>query len=193
MTELECNRPEVLRSAIWKYDQLGFVFPDFLTLAVYLNLFEYVEAKILRLESTDQVATVSRLLVVAALKRQAWLRQTATTPETRESRSAYGSEKEYSQAVQSLLMNKHDLMRLSQEKERDNPNVLMVQILMRNGADPDYEAYGQSARQVLDSRRWEHADPSHFESIMQTFDPTKDSFGKQTGKLRVPGFFHRKR
>lgn len=193
MAEAECNLQEVLSSAIWKYDELGFVFEDFLALAVHFNVFEYVEAKISLLEPATRVAMASKLLVVATLKRRPWLRQAATSlPKGPDSTNACGDEQESSHVFKSLAMNEHDWKTLSQEEVKENPSFHMVQVLMRNGADPDFQAYGMSARRIVELRRGELAGSHNFESIMAIFDSTRHGSGRLARRARGAGVFHKK-
>lgn len=184
LTDVECNRPEVLSSTIWKYDELGFIFENFLALAVHLNLFEYVEAKVSRLQPSIQKATASRLLTVATLKRQSWLKQSAMSLQKDLEKDEYvlGVDQETKHASE-----EQDWAVL--DRRAANPSFYMMHLLIRYGADPDFEAYGTSARQVVDLRRHELAGSLNVQRIMQSFDSARDKSGGLT--RRAKSVFHK--
>lgn len=189
LAHVECNRPEVLSTAIWKYDTLGFIFEDFLTLAVHLDLFRYVEDKVSRLQPGIQAATASRLLIVATLKCQKWLEQSSRfgQEDLKEDEHILGVDKESKHASELSGTAERDWAVL--DREEAGPSFHMMQILMGFGTDTDFEAWGTSARQVMDLRRWELAGSPNFQKISQSFDFAKETSGGLT--RRAKGVFHR--
>lgn len=191
IAEVKCNRKEVLGSTIWKHDALGFFFENFLALAVHLNLFEFVEANISRMQPGDQVVTASRLLIVAALKNGQWLKHSETPllKDQGNSERVCGVDQESDHASESLVITEQYWMALDSE-EIKCPNCHMMRILMRYRADPDFQAYGTSARQILDVRRSELAHLLNFQGIMRIFGCARDDSGSLT--KRAKSVFHRK-
>lgn len=168
----ECNQPRSLRKCIWEYQRRGFIFNDFLSLAVHCNLFEYVEAKISGLPPEMQASTASQLLVVAALKRGEFLKET-TLDHIYHPITVPGSD-DLKRASGSTATTEHDWDQL--DRELTNPSFHMMHILMGHGADPDFEAFGTSARRVVDLRRWELVDSPNFRKIVECFDMSKYGF-----------------
>lgn len=161
--QVEFNQPRTLRKAIWEHDRLGFIFEDFLPLAVHFNLYEYVAAKLSRLPPELQMATASRLLVVAALKRGQLLKK-AEFP-SRQKSGEFIEDDVLKQASERSATTEHDWDTLEQEVA--NPSFHMMEVLMRFGADPDSQALGEfSARRVVDSRRWELVGSPNFQEIV---------------------------
>jgi hypothetical protein len=168
--EVECNRQEALSSAIWNYNALGFVFEDFLALAVHLDLLEYVEAKIPHLQPAVQVATTSRLLTVALLKRHQWLVKQPTISLQKNadhSKHVCNADQAFDAASDPLPTARHNFEALDRKKASSAFH--MMQVLMRYGADPDFQAYGMSARRALELRQLEY--PSEpFTVLLRSFD-----------------------
>lgn len=195
ITEAECNRPEVLRCVIWRHDALlcafkGFVFEDFLSVAVHLNLFDYVDTKISVLQPELQVTTASRLLVVAALKRQKWLKQSnMTLPKNSMTPSVHGGKGKLENTNKDFVTVKEN-GKVLPEREQNSVSFHMMQVLMRHGADPDFKAYGMSAREILDHRRTELTDSLDFQKVMSSFDSVKYHKGMLTKTGR--SVFHRR-
>lgn len=175
--EVECNQPRALHSAIWTNLSPRFVFEDFLSLAAHCNLFEYVTAKISFLSPADQRTTASRLLVIVTMKRGQWLR--IATSSQQENVNIVAESGAPRIAPESSATKDYELY-------ADNRK--MMQILLQYGADPDFQAYGTSARQVIDHRRWELAGSLDVQSILQSFDSASNSSRRLT--KRAKSIFH---
>ena len=186
----ECNQQEVLSSAIWSNDTLGFVFEDFLTLAVHLNLFAYVETKISHMPPALKVATVSRLFIVATLKREQWLykRMMSLQKNWDYSKRVCGTDVESDTAPDHSVKTEHEWKDFDMD-EVDNPSFHMMQMLMRHGANPDFLAYGTSARQNLTLRYSELAGSQYFQNLLWILDFTRDDSGRFIRRVR--SVFHR--
>lgn len=178
MAEVECNQQTNLRTAIWEYERVGFVFEDFLSLAVHCNLFEYVAVKLSCLPPEVQVATASRLLVVAALKGGQLLKKTAL-PHQENASGVVELSGDFEHATECSVTTKNDWSVLDQEGA--NPSLHMMQVLMDHGADPEFKAFGFSARRIVDLRRWELVDSPNFREIVHIFDAAKDASGPSLG------------
>lgn len=187
--EAECNRPEVLTHAIWRYPAQAFVYEDFLSLAVHLNLFEYVDAKISNLQPGLQMQTASRLLVVAARKCQKWLKQSVLSYQKASDNleRTYSIDKGLEHADVGFVTIEQDWEVL--DREEANLSSHMVQILMRHGADPDFQSFGMSASQILKLRRTELAGSINFQNIIRSFDSERNNTGRLARKAR--SVFHR--
>lgn len=177
LADVECNRPEVLSSAIWKHETLGFVFENFLSLAVHLNLYHYVGFKLSNLKQDIQTATASRLLIVAVLKRHQWLKQTSEA-----FRNDHGKFKRFNATYQnfsdaSWLLETPERAMARSDREETDPSFRIVQILMEHQADLDFQAYGTSARKVMDLRRSDLSSSPDFEKISQRFGFINKSAG----------------
>lgn len=191
MAKAECNRHDVLSSVIWKHDSLGFVFENFLALAVHSNLFEYVDAKISRLPRDDQVATASRLLIVAVLKCFNWFQPQAVSMENPSiSKGFCGADQKPDHAPMPFEITERELKLLSQEETASNLSFHMTQVLMNHGADPDFQAYGMSARQILELRRVELEHSVNFRHIKRCFDSKRGITGCFT--RRAKSVFHKR-
>lgn len=168
-TGLECNLSRTLRLAIWEYRRLRFVFEDFLSLAVHSNLFEYVEAKISRLPAEIQVTISSRLLVVAALKSGPWLKKAPLHRLFGPDRVSDSDDLKRGSGSPAPMEHNWDKL----DRDSANPNFHMIQVLMQHGADPDFQAFGVSARQVLSSRHCECKGSPDFKRILESFGSAK--------------------
>lgn len=165
---VEYNQPRALRTAIWEHRRLGFFFEDFLSLAVHCNLFEYVAAKISCLPPEAQVATASRLLVVAVVKRGQLLKKAALPNQDKSGGEVkLGGDFEHASECSGTI--KKDWSVLDQEGA--NPSFHMVQVLMHHGADPEFKAFGISARRIVDNRCWELVGSANFREIKHSLMP----------------------
>lgn len=167
--EVEYNQPGTLRMAIWEYNRRlgGFIFEDFLSLAVHCNLFEYVAVKISCLPPEARVVTASRLLVVAALKRGQLLKK-AALPRQDNAAGVVELSGDCKHASECPETTKNDWSVLDQEEA--NPSFHMVQVLMHHGADPEFKAFGISARRIVDLSRWDLVGSPNFREIVTIFD-----------------------
>lgn len=181
---MEFNQPKTLRTAIWEYKRRGFIFEDFLSLAVHCNLFEYVEAKISCLAPEERTATASRLLVTAALKRSQLLKKPRHSQADNPGRVAKSDS--LKQASEPIGTEERDWNLLDQEEA--TPSFHMVQVLMRHGANPDVPAFGVSARRIVDIwRRWELVNSTNFQKIVECLDSAKyGALPSLEWKSRVP-------
>lgn len=166
---MEFNQPKTLRTVIWEYKRRGFIFEDFLSLAVHCNLFEYVAAKISCLAPEERTATASRLLVIAALKRGQLLKKPRHSQTDKPGRVTESPS--LKQASESLETAERDWSLLDQEEAA--PSFHMMQVLMRHGADPDVPAFGISSRRIIDMRRWELVNSTNFQKIVESLDSAK--------------------
>lgn len=166
---MEFNQPKTLETAIWEYKRLGFIFEDFLSLAVHCNLFEYVAAKISCLAPEVQTAMASRLLAIATLKRGRLLKKPRQSLAENPGRVAESHNLQ--QDPESLETAEGDWNLLDHEEA--SPSFHMMHVLMRHGADPDVPTFGISARRIVDMRRWELVNSANFQKIVESLDSAK--------------------
>jgi hypothetical protein len=150
---------------------LGIMSPvdDFLSLAVHCNLFEYVTEKLrqLRLRDPSLSYQCSRLLQIA-VSRTAALPLTESMPEWGIESDAEADTDSGNNSVGDDDLN-DDWVRF---RGRDGPNISMVKILLRHGADPYFAIGGTCSRQIVMQRLDEPVWPSYVElrEILTLFD-----------------------
>lgn len=164
-----------------------FRLPDnFLSLAVHCNLFEYVDNKLLQAQLPGP--EVSRYLQFAVLKRESLL-TTAPAPFSDDSTDDSNSpEPEIATRDGPHLAYGHADEWIG-HRTIDGPNLHMVHILLRHGADPDCKAHKISPRQLVQKRIEAHKihlkDPSGdlatYEEILDIFKAWTASSKTSTG------------
>jgi hypothetical protein len=153
--------------------RLDFMSPvdDFLSLAVHCNLFEYVTEKLrqLRLRDPSLSYQCSRLLQIAVSKATALL-FTESMPE-------FNFDMESDAEADTDSGNNSDGDDDLKDgwvgfRSRDGPNISMVKLLLRHGADPYFPISGTWSRQIVMQRLYEPASPFYVElrAILTVFD-----------------------
>lgn len=170
-----CKLLEIVGGALFGTDtatlvarqRLGIVSPvdDLLSFAVHCNLFECVTEKLCRLGPKDAslVYKCSRLLKVAVSKATAFLHTEGIPDDMVEpdTGSENNSDGDYDLDDDWVGF-----------RGRDGPNIHMVKILLRHGADPYYVISGTCSRQIVIQRLYEPSCPFAMElrEILVVFD-----------------------
>jgi hypothetical protein len=153
--------------------RLGILPPvdDFLSLAVHCNLFEYVTEKLrqLRLRDPSLSYQCSRLLQIAVSKATA-LFLTESMPKL-----DFDMESDEEADIDSCNNSDGDddsIYDWAGFRGRDGPNISMVKILLRHGADPYFAIGGTCSRQIVMQRLYEPGCPFCVElrEILTVFD-----------------------
>lgn len=158
---------------------------NFLSLAVHCNLFEYVDNKLLKAQLP--VPEVSRLLQVAVFKRESLL-ATAPTPFSDDSADDSNSPEPEVPTRDGLQPAYGHADEWIGNRTIHNPNLHMVHILLRHGADPDCKAHRISPRQLLQKQletlvylKASSWDVTLYEEILELFKAWNTSSKTSTG------------
>jgi hypothetical protein len=160
-----CKLLEIVGGALFGTDpatlvarqRLGILYPvdDFLSLAVHCNLFEYVTEKLCQLGPRDPslVYQCSRLLQIAVSKATAFLHTEGISDIFDLDMEPDADSENNSDGDDDL---DDDWVGF---RGRDGPNIHMVKILLRHGADPYYAISGTCSRQIVIQRLYEPGCP----------------------------------